>query len=92
MYRDNLTIMFISGDDLLALDEDPSHLLTVLRRETRRIERLKQLTERDMVEVEEDEERVNREEETLDEYQEVIEEYRNPDEEEQGQLTDFDED
>ena len=92
MYRDNLTIMFISGDDLLALDEDPSHLLTVLRRETRRIERLKQLTERDMVEVE-DEERVNREEEeTLDEYQEVIEEYRNPDEEEQGQLTDFDED
>jgi hypothetical protein len=92
MYRDNLTIMFISGDDLLALDEDPSHLLTVLRRETRRIERLKQLTERDMVEVEEDEERINREEETLDEYQEVIEEYRNPDEEEQGQLTDFDED
>jgi hypothetical protein len=91
MYRDNLTIMFVSGEDLLTLDEDPSHLLTVLRRETRRIERLKQLTERDMVEVGEDEERVNREEETLEEYQEVIEEYRNPDEEEQGQLSDFDE-
>ncbi|WP_191967097.1 MULTISPECIES: restriction endonuclease [Haloferax] len=91
MYRDNLTIMFISGDDLLKLDEDPSHLLTVLRRETRRIERLKQLTERDMVEVEDDEERINKEEETLEEYQDVIEEYQNPDEEEQGQLSDFDE-
>lgn len=92
MYRDNLTIMFISGDDLMEFDEDPSHLLTVLRRETRRIERLKQLTERDMVEVEEDEDRINREEETLEEYQSAIEEYQNPDEEEQGELTDFDED
>lgn len=90
MYRDNLTIMFIEGKDLMKFDEDPSHILTVLRRETRRIERLKQLTERDMVEVEEDEEQINQGEDTLEEYQDVIEEYQNPDDEKQGQLTDFD--
>ncbi|QLD85545.1 restriction endonuclease [Natronomonas halophila] len=94
MFRDNLTILFLEGDELMRFDENPAELLNSLRQETRRVGRLKQLTEDDMVEVAEDDERVNREEETLKEYQAVIEEYRGSgeDEEKQEQLTDFSED
>jgi len=90
MFRDNLTIMFLHGDDLQKFDENPRDLLRTLRTEARRIKRLKGLDERDMVEIEEGEERANREEETLEEYEEVVEEYQNPKGgDEQNSLSDY---
>jgi len=89
MFRDNLTIMFLHGDDLMQFDEKPRDLLRTLRTETRRIKRLKALDERDMVEIEESEERVDREEESMEEYQEAIEEYQNPEDDDQNSLSDY---
>lgn len=89
MHRDNLTIMFLEGDDLMEFDENPDHLILTLRGEAKRVQRLKNLDERDMVEITEQEQQINRESETMEEYREDLREYQQPPEEEdkEGGLT-----
>lgn len=75
MRHENIAIMFLTGDDIKDLDTDTTHLLHVLRGESRRISNLKRLGEAEYVEGEDEEEVVNREEDVLEEYQEEIEKY-----------------
>ena len=78
MQHENIAIMVLTGEDLEELDTNTTHLLHVLRGESRRISNLKRLGKAEYVEGEDGEEVVNREEQALEEYQEKIEKYQNP--------------
>jgi predicted nucleic acid-binding protein len=85
MRHENVTILFLTGEDIERLDAESDHLLTALRRMARRIRALKWL---DRQEVEDGEEYnlIEREEEALNEYAEELEKERD---DSQGDLTDF---
>lgn len=85
MRHENITVMFLVGDDIEKLDENTTHLLHVLRGEARRISNIKQLGESEYIEDEDEETLTDREEQTLKDYQEEIEKYR-----EDAALSDFD--
>lgn len=86
MRHENIGIMFLTGDDLEELDKNTTHLLNVLKGESRRISNLKRLGEAEYVE-EDEEELANKVKETLEAYQEEIEKYRQ--DAEDASLTDF---
>lgn len=75
MRHENIAIMFLTADDVEKLDEDVTHLLHVLRGESRRISNLKRLGEAEYVEDEDDEDLADREEQILEDYWEEIEKY-----------------
>lgn len=76
MRHENIAVMFLTGDDIEELDADPTHLLHVLRGESRRISGLKRLGEAEYVEDDEGEAPENRAEKTLEEYWDEIEQHR----------------
>ena len=67
MRHENISILFLTGEDLERLDEDTDHLLTALRGEARRIHNLKRL-DRQEVEADDEYELLEREEEALEEF------------------------
>ena len=73
MAHENLSILFLDGNDLERLDEQPSHLLHALRGESRRVQNIKKLDRRDMIEEDEDQPIVTDEQQILDEYDGEIE-------------------
>lgn len=85
MRHENLSVMFLTGDDLDELDQNEDHLLTTLRGEARRIRNLKRLKEGE-VESDEDEEMADRESEALEQFADDIEAARS---QSQGSLDDF---
>jgi hypothetical protein len=74
MRHENLAIIFLSEDDLLKLDEQPDHLLTTLRGESRRVQRIKCLQMQDSSD--ESKETEIQEEEALAKYEDEISEYQ----------------
>lgn len=88
MRKENLSILFLHGDDLDQFDESPEHLAETLQDEASRIKTLKRLDRRDMVE-QEDNEMTYDEEKALEKHQHEIEEYLSGEENTQNSLTDF---
>lgn len=69
MQNENIAIMFLTSDDLQEIDHDPTHLLNVLRGESRWIGKLKSLGESEYIDKDDDEtSRTEREEKALDEF------------------------
>ncbi|AEH37531.1 restriction endonuclease [Halopiger xanaduensis] len=90
MRHENISILFLHGDDLDQFDERPEHLAETLQDEANRIKTLKRLDRRDMVEEGDGEGKMTYdEEEALEEYQEDIAEYITDEEDVQNSLTDF---
>ena len=87
MQHENISIVFLTGEDIHRLSEGADHLLTVLRGESDRIQNLKQL---DPTEVEaassggDEGDKAEAVEEALSEYEEEL-----STEVDQGELTDF---
>ncbi|MFB6187326.1 MAG: restriction endonuclease, partial [Halobacteriaceae archaeon] len=71
MRHENISIMFLEGDDIEELDENTDHLLTVLRGEARRIHNIKRLDKQE-VEQEDAMDLIDREDEALDEFEEEL--------------------
>lgn len=72
MRHENISIVFLTGEDLEQIDQDPTHLLYVLKGQARRISNLKSLGHGEYVEVEEEEEIVDREEQVLNEFEDDL--------------------
>lgn len=91
MHQENLSIMFITGEDIEKIDEEPNYLRKVLRSESRRIHNRKKLGERDMVDPDEDDKDPDEVDETevLKEYGDELEDALIDAEDEQIQLTDL---
>lgn len=91
MHQENLAIMFLTGEDIEEIDDNPDHLRNVLRGETRRIHNRKRLGERDMVEEDEDDDAPDEvdEEAVLDEFEDEIRDATVETEGEQSDLTDL---
>jgi hypothetical protein len=87
MQHENIAIMVLTGEDLEELDTNTTHLLHVLRGESRRISNLKRLGRAEYVEGEDEEDVVNQEQEALEEYQEEIERYHDPSDASLGDFT-----
>jgi len=87
MRHENIAIMVLTGEDLEELDTNTTHLLHVLKGESRQISNLKRLGEAEYVESEDEEEVVNREEQGLKEYQEEIEKHHDPNDASLGDFT-----
>lgn len=94
MRHENLSILFLTEEDLTELDKRSDRLFEKLEGESGRIRRLKRLESRDMIEKNEDNEIITHEEEALEEFQEEIEKHREESEENQedASLYDFSED
>jgi hypothetical protein len=73
MQHENIAVVFIEGEDIEALDEDPSYLLDVLESESARIHGIKQIGDRKGVEQDEEESLTEREDAALQEFEEEIE-------------------
>lgn len=91
MHQENLAIMFITGEDIEKIDEEPAHLRNILRSESRRIHNRKKLGERDMVDPEEDDKDPDEVEEgeILREYEDELEDALIDSEDTQVHLTDL---
>lgn len=77
MRQENVAVMFLTGEDLEEIDEDPTHLHHVLRGEARRISNLKRLGESEYIDREDEESHDGRDEEDiLEEYQEEIDQFQ----------------
>ncbi len=70
MIHENISILFLTGETLNELDERPTLLLHALRGESRRVQNIKQLDERDMIEEDEEQKKALQAEKVLEEYQE----------------------
>jgi len=87
MIQENISIIFLHGDDLAEFDSNPQHLAKTLEGEAGHIQRMKRLDRRDMVEDTDGETEAEREEQALDEYQKEIEEYQRPPEDGEDQIS-----
>lgn len=76
MQHENIAILFIYGDDLDEFDGNEDHLLTNLRGESRKVQNLKRLGPKEMVEQEDDEPMADREEKALQEFEEEVRDAR----------------
>lgn len=50
MATENLTVLFLNGDDLEELEDSPEHLSTSLKRQTQQVHQLKQLGDEAQIE------------------------------------------
>ncbi|PHQ41266.1 hypothetical protein Z052_15440 [Halorubrum sp. C191] len=94
MHQENLAIMFLTGEDIEEIDDNPDRLRNVLRGETRRIHNRKQLGERDMVDEDEDDDAPDEVDEgaVLDDFKDEIDDATVESEVEQSDFRDlFDE-
>ena len=93
MRNENISILFLTEEDLTELDERSDKLLEKLEGESGRVRRLKQLEKKDMIKKTEENEIVSREEEALEEYQEELERHAGEsDKKSESSLSDFAED
>lgn len=73
MQHENLAIVFLDGDDIEKLDEDPTHLLRSLQKESSRIHGIKRLGGREGVEEEDEEvELIEQEQQALEEFKDEL--------------------
>lgn len=91
MHQENLAIMFLTGEDIEQIDDNPDRLRNVLRGETRRIHNRKRLGERDMVEEDEDDDAPDEVDErgVLDDFEDEIDDATVETEEEQSDFEDL---
>jgi hypothetical protein len=90
MQHENISIIFLEGDDLEQLDERPDHLLDTLKGQSRRIQRIKRLNKEKQGRDEDPEERAENETKALDKYDEELSDYQT--DADNSSLTDFTED
>lgn len=88
MQHENLAIVFLEGDDLDRLDEEPAHLLDVLRKESGRIHGIKRLGGKEGVEDDDETTLSEREQEAMEEFEEEVGDMGHGDD---SRLSDFDE-
>ncbi len=69
MVHENISILFITGDVIDRLDEQPSQLLHALRGEARKIQNTKRISEGEMIEEDEEQREALNEDEILERYQ-----------------------
>lgn len=70
MQHENIAIMFLTGDDLEEIDDDPTHLLHALQGESRRISKLKSLGDSEYIDEDDESSQAAREEKAIDEFEE----------------------
>lgn len=77
MQSENITILFLTGDELEQLDERPDVMMHELRGQSKRVQRIKRLNKDRRADEGEDREEVEeREERALDKYEEELSEYQ----------------
>lgn len=91
MRHENIAILFISGDDLLELDERPDHLLQTLRGEARWVSRLKRIDQEEESNEVEEENKEEQVQKALEMYEDEVSKHQ-PDNSEISSLTDFGDD
>lgn len=94
MHEENLAILFLTGEDIEEIDENPNHLQNIIQGKTRRIHNRKQLGGRDMVDKDEDDDEPDEvsEDSVLREFENEIEDTLVESDSEQAELLElFDE-
>ncbi|APX00129.1 hypothetical protein CHINAEXTREME_17105 [Halobiforma lacisalsi AJ5] len=73
MQKENISIVFLTGEDIKKLDTDTDHLLYSLEGESRRVHSLKQMDKKSGVEEEEEQSQFTKEQQALEKFEDELE-------------------